>query len=49
MDWVAGEEIIITASGKSAWESDKRKITAVSADKMTLTLNESLTNDHFGK
>lgn len=49
VDWVAGDEIIITSSGLSAWEGEKRKITSVSADNMTLTLNETLKFNHGGK
>ena len=45
---MSGDEIVIAPSGKSAWESEVRKIASVSADKLTLTLNDSLGHDHAG-
>ncbi|XP_067947416.1 fibrocystin-L-like [Watersipora subatra] len=46
VDWVTGDEIVISTSGLSAWESEVRKITAVSSDRQTLTLNTSLNYKH---
>ena len=48
MDWVAGDEIVITTTGKSAYEGEIRSISSVSADQLTLTLNEPLTYKHAG-
>lgn len=48
VDWVAGDDIVIAASGKSAWEGEKRRVVTVSSDKKTLTLNESLSFSHAG-
>ena len=39
---------MIGASRYDAWETEIFMITAVSADGMTLTLNESLRYDHLG-
>ena len=49
MDWVAGDEILINTTGKSAYEGEIRSIRSVSADQLTLTLNKSLTYKHAGK
>ena len=46
--WIEGDEIVIGASRYDAWETETFMITAVSADGMTLTLNESLKYDHLG-
>ena len=48
MSWQAGDEIVIGASRYDALETETFKITAVSGDGMTLTLNESLKYDHLG-
>ena len=39
---------MIGASRYNPWETETFMITAVSADGMTLTLNESLKYDHLG-
>jgi len=44
-----GDEIVIAPTGKSAWESEIRKIVAVSEDMTELTLNSSLVYKHIGK
>lgn len=46
---MAGDDIVITTTGKSAYEGEVRKISSVSADQRTLTLNETLTHRHAGK
>ncbi|CAH1789358.1 unnamed protein product [Owenia fusiformis] len=48
VDWVAGEEIVIAATGFNSWETETFAITAKSADNLTLTLNSSLTFNHQG-
>ena len=45
---MAGDEIVITTTGKSAYEGEIRSISSVSADQLTLTLNESLAYKHAG-
>ncbi|XP_061189118.1 fibrocystin-L-like [Saccostrea echinata] len=47
VDWAVNDEIIITSTSYKAWEVEIRKISAISADKMTLTLNASLTYKHI--
>ncbi|MCX6182409.1 MAG: carbohydrate-binding protein [Bacteroidetes bacterium] len=57
VDWVAGEEMIITTTGRehdldrklSYTETEKRTITAVSADKKTITFSQALNYSHFGQ
>ena len=49
VDWVTGDEVVIAPTSYSAWETETRKITVVSADKRTLTLNASLAHKHLGK
>ncbi|XP_073535878.1 fibrocystin-L [Phyllobates terribilis] len=46
VDWKAGEDILITTTSYSAWQTETRNIIAVSSDKMTLTLNETLSFNH---
>ena len=49
VDWAVGEEIVIAPTGFNSWETEVMKITAVSSDKRTLTLNSTLKNSHLGK
>lgn len=49
VDWAVNDEIVITATSYKAWEVEIRKISAVSADKKTLTLNATLANKHICK
>ncbi|XP_060949378.1 PKHD1 like 1, tandem duplicate 1 [Limanda limanda] len=49
VDWQVGDEVLISTSSYSAWETEKRHIGAVSADGLTLTLNSSLTHTHIGE
>nr|DBA24045.1 TPA: hypothetical protein GDO54_011748 [Pyxicephalus adspersus] len=46
VDWQVGEDILITTTSYSAWQTETRKIIAVSLDRKTLTLNVSLTFNH---
>ena len=48
VSWAVDDEIVIGASRYDAWETETFKITAVSGDGLTLTLNESLKYDHLG-
>ncbi|XP_062266639.1 PKHD1 like 1, tandem duplicate 1 [Platichthys flesus] len=49
VDWQVGDEVLISTTSYSAWETEKRFIGAVSADGRTLTLNSSLTHTHIGE
>ncbi|XP_075681934.1 fibrocystin-L [Rhinoderma darwinii] len=46
VDWKVGEDILITTTSYSAWQTETRNIIAVSPDQKTLTLNESLSFNH---
>ncbi|XP_056378584.1 fibrocystin-L-like [Hyla sarda] len=46
VDWKVGEEILITTTSYNPWQTEIRKITNVSDDQMTLTLNVSLSFNH---
>ncbi len=46
VDWQIGEEIILTTTSYTATETEVFKIQAVSADRLTLTLNGSLLYNH---
>ncbi|XP_053372850.1 fibrocystin-L-like [Mercenaria mercenaria] len=50
IDWNIGDEIIISTSGlyKSQHESEKKTISAISENKMTLTLDSPLNANHIG-
>ncbi|CAL8298854.1 unnamed protein product [Lota lota] len=47
VDWKTGDEVVISTTGFNAWETETRHITAVSADGLTLTLNQSLAFTHI--
>ncbi|XP_048777455.2 fibrocystin-L-like isoform X3 [Ostrea edulis] len=47
VDWAVNDEIVITSTSYMAWEVEVRKISAISADKRSLTLNESLSHKHI--
>lgn len=49
VDWVAGDVIILAPTSYSTWEAEKLTITAISADKMTLTFTPALQFKHIGK
>ncbi|XP_050924319.1 LOW QUALITY PROTEIN: PKHD1 like 1, tandem duplicate 1 [Lates calcarifer] len=49
VDWQVGDEVLISTTSYSAWETEKRQITAVSADGRVLTLNQPLTHTHIGE
>ncbi|XP_068094025.1 fibrocystin-L-like [Hyperolius riggenbachi] len=46
VDWQVGEDIVITTSSYKAWQTEARRIIAVSPDHKNLTLNASLTFTH---
>ncbi|KAK5854667.1 hypothetical protein PBY51_004842 [Eleginops maclovinus] len=48
VDWQVGDEVVISTTSYSAWETEKRQITDVSADGRVLTLNQPLTHSHIG-
>ncbi|KAM9385916.1 fibrocystin-L-like isoform 2-T2 [Pholidichthys leucotaenia] len=47
VDWQVGDEVVISTSSYSMLETEKRRITAVSADSRVLTLDGSLTYTHI--
>ncbi|KAM3858592.1 fibrocystin-L-like [Diretmus argenteus] len=49
VDWQVGDDIVISTTGYSAWETETRQIVAVSANARTLTFNQSLTYTHVGE
>jgi hypothetical protein len=49
VDWAVNDEIVITSTSYMAWEVEIRKISALSADKKTLTLNATLSHKHICK
>lgn len=49
VDWVAGDVIILAPTSYSTWEAEKLTISAVSADRMTLTFTPALQFKHIGK
>ncbi|CAD8206675.1 unnamed protein product [Paramecium pentaurelia] len=46
VNWLVGDEIIITSSNQAQSEAEVRKIVSISIDKRTLTLNETLNYIH---
>uniref|UniRef100_A0A3Q2VVI1 PKHD1 like 1, tandem duplicate 2 n=1 Tax=Haplochromis burtoni TaxID=8153 RepID=A0A3Q2VVI1_HAPBU len=48
VDWQVGDEVVISTSSYTTWETEKRQIAAVSADGFVLTLNQPLTHTHIG-
>lgn len=48
VDWTAGDEIVIVSSRPNWEEAEKRTITTISADGLTITLNSSLNYPHVG-
>ena len=49
VDWVVGDEIVVAPTQYLAWETETFKVTAVSADKKTLTLNATIKYKHICK
>ncbi|XP_065804470.1 fibrocystin-L [Labrus bergylta] len=49
VDWQVGEEIAVSSSSYNARETEKHKISAVSADGRELTLDQPLTHRHIGE
>ncbi|XP_029299003.1 LOW QUALITY PROTEIN: PKHD1 like 1, tandem duplicate 1 [Cottoperca gobio] len=49
VDWQVGDEVVISTSSYSAWDTEKHHITAVSADGRILTLNQPLSHTHIGE
>ncbi|XP_061110160.1 fibrocystin-L-like isoform X2 [Conger conger] len=49
VDWQAGDDIVISTTSYDPWETETRRITAVSADGLTLTINQSLSHTHIGE
>ena len=50
VEWNVGDEIVIAATGDhhTQSENEKKTISAISGDKMTLTLDSALEADHLG-
>ena len=49
VDWSAGEEIVITMTSFNPWETETFKISSVSEDMKSLSLNASLQYKHLCK
>ncbi|MGL4576086.1 MAG: G8 domain-containing protein [Burkholderiaceae bacterium] len=49
VDWRVGERIAIGSTALDPYQSTERAITAVSADRLTVTLDAALTSTHFGQ
>ncbi|XP_076825618.1 fibrocystin-L-like isoform X2 [Clavelina lepadiformis] len=49
VDWVAGEEIVITTTGYDSRETEKHVIAAVATDGVTITLENTLAHRHMGE
>ncbi|KAM7384668.1 hypothetical protein PAMA_011835 [Pampus argenteus] len=49
VDWQVGDEVVISTSSYNTWETEKHKITAVSADGLILTLDQPLKHTHIGE
>ncbi|KAJ8273405.1 hypothetical protein GJAV_G00101260 [Gymnothorax javanicus] len=49
VDWQVGDDIVISTTSYDPWETETRKIAAISADGRTLTLNQSLSHTHIGE
>uniref|UniRef100_A0A3P8VF56 PKHD1 like 1, tandem duplicate 2 n=1 Tax=Cynoglossus semilaevis TaxID=244447 RepID=A0A3P8VF56_CYNSE len=47
VDWQVGSDIVISTSSYNTWETEKRKVTAVSSDGRVLTLDLPLTHTHL--
>jgi hypothetical protein len=48
VDWRVGERIVVGSTALDPYQAAERTITAVSADRLTVTLDQPLTNTHFG-
>ncbi|XP_046549966.1 LOW QUALITY PROTEIN: fibrocystin-L-like [Haliotis rubra] len=46
VEWSVGDEILLTATSYNAWHTETFKISSVSSDKKTLTLNTTLVYTH---
>ena len=51
VDWVVGDQIVIATTGHrhSQRQNEIRNITTISADNLTLTLDEALEYKHLGE
>ncbi|XP_029369318.1 PKHD1 like 1, tandem duplicate 1 isoform X2 [Echeneis naucrates] len=49
VDWQVGDEVVISTTSYSAWETEKRQIAAKSVDGRVLTLSQPLTHTHIGE
>jgi hypothetical protein len=49
VDWLVGDEIVVASTSFESLQAEKLIITDVSSDKITLTVNKSLTYNHFGQ
>ncbi|XP_043994771.1 fibrocystin-L-like isoform X2 [Gambusia affinis] len=48
VDWKVGDQVAVSTSSYRASETEKRRIAAVSADGLVLTLNQPLDHTHMG-
>ncbi|XP_030644362.1 PKHD1 like 1, tandem duplicate 1 [Chanos chanos] len=49
VDWQVGDDVVLSTTSYDPWQTETRRITAVSADGRTLTLNQSLSYTHIGE
>ncbi|KAG9339164.1 hypothetical protein JZ751_024022 [Albula glossodonta] len=49
VDWQVGDEVVISTTSYDLWETETRRIAAISVDGRTLTLNRSLSYTHIGE
>ncbi|XP_058475058.1 PKHD1 like 1, tandem duplicate 1 [Solea solea] len=49
VNWQAGDEIAVSTTSYNTFETEKRQISAVSDDGLTLTLDSPLTHAHIGE
>uniref|UniRef100_S4RUK3 Polycystic kidney and hepatic disease 1 (autosomal recessive)-like 1 n=1 Tax=Petromyzon marinus TaxID=7757 RepID=S4RUK3_PETMA len=49
VDWKVGSDIVISTSSYDSWQTETRRVTAISADGRTLSLNATLQHSHKGE
>lgn len=49
VNWAAGDEIVITATGYNVNEVETKTIQSIASDKITITLADNLSYKHIGE
>nr|XP_032810523.1 fibrocystin-L isoform X1 [Petromyzon marinus] len=49
VDWKVGSDVVISTSSYDSWQTETRRVTAISADGRTLSLNATLQHSHKGE